>query len=339
MRPILGALAGLTLVAACDLPTEAPQVEQRWIIPVKETIIAVDEFLPDEVRSSGGAFSLQLSAFSAGRSLGELCPACVPLQGQTAPVPAFQGAVEATQGLPADVAQATLSSGAFDVVVENGLSFDPLAGGGDLTLTISDLAGGRTLGQTVIPGPLPPGGRAARTLTLAPGALGPTLSVRAQVRSPGGQTAAIETGQRLMVRVNPAPLLVTEVRVNVSNRQVNLDPVDLKVEDIDATVLDKIQAGGAIVDVTNPFGVTLSMTLDIQHPAGKISKTVSLSGAPTSTVTLTYTGAELRSFLGKPGVRLTGTGTVGAAAGVLTFRPQQEVRLKPRLDLTVRIGG
>lgn len=339
MRPILGIPTGLILLSACDLPTQVPMVEQRWIVPVKETIIRVDEFLPNEVRSQGAAFSLQISPFSAGRSLGELCAACLPLQGQTTAVPSFQGTVEAVQGLPTDVALATVSSGSLQVAVDNGLSFDPLVGGGDITLAVTDVSTGRTLAQTVLSAPLPPGGTATRTLTLAPGAVGPSLSVRAQIRSPGGQVAAIQTGQRVSVRITPAPLTVSEVRVNVSNKRVNLDPVDLDVKDMDATVLDKIEAGGAILELTNPFGVAVSFTLDIQYPGGKVSKNLTISGAPASTVTLSYSGGELRSFLGKAGVRLSGSGTVGSAAGYITLRPQQQVRLKPKLDITVRIGG
>jgi hypothetical protein len=51
---------------------------------------------------------------------------------------------------------------------------------------------------------------------------------------------------------------------------------------------------------------------------------------------LTYTGDELRSFLGQPDVQFSGSGTV--SGGSVTVSPSQRMTLKATLDFTIQIG-
>jgi hypothetical protein len=332
------ALAGLAVLTACDVPTEAPILEQRWILAVDNSTIAVSEFLPSGVTLSGNNFAVSVGASTTSKSLGDLCTACVALNGLNAPVPAFDGSLTLSQTLPADVSQATLVSGSALIAIQNGFGFDPLAGGGSFTVRVYDGQGGRQLGETVFAAPMATGTTVTRTLTLATGSIGATLYVDAVLSSPGGQTAIINTGQRLTITATPSPILVSSARVNVANRAVSVAPVDLDVADIDDAISKKIQNGGIILDITNPFGVGVTAQLDITYPGGKITKALNVGSGATSTATLSYSGDELRSFLGKSGVRLTGSGTVSSSAGYITVTPGQQVFIKAKIDLTLRIG-
>lgn len=332
------ALAGLAVLTACDVPTEAPILEQRWILPADNTTISVTELLPSGVTVSGNNFAVSVNAFTTSKSLGDLCATCAPFNGLTAPVPPFNGTFTMSQSLPANVSEATVASGSAVIAIQNGFSFDPLGGGGTLTVTVYDGQGGRQLGQTIFTAPMAAGATVTKTLTLATGAIGATLYVDAVLSSPGGQIAPINTGQRLTITATPNPILVSSAKVNVSSRSVTFAAVDLDVEDIDDAISERIQSGAILLDVTNPFGVGVSGQFDITYPGGKITKALNVGSGATSSTSLTYTGAEFRTFLGKSGVKLTGSGTVGSSAGVITVTPAQQVVIKAKIDLTLRIG-
>lgn len=332
-------LLGIAALAGCDIPTEIPILEQRWIFPVENTTISVNEFLPSGVTASGNSFSLAVGAFNTSATLGSLCPQCAPLQGLTAPMPAFQGTLTVTQSLPAGVSAATVQSGAITVAIQNGFNYDPIVGGGSVTLTLTDGPGGRQLAQEVITGTMAAGSTRSAVLTLAPGAIGSTVVATAVVDSPGGQIATVDNNRSLTVTATPAPILVASATVNVSNRAVSVDPVDLDVEDIDDAIADRIENGAIVLDITNPFGVALSMQVDINYPGGKITKTLGIGGGATSTATLSYTGEEFRTFLGRSPVTLTGNGAVSASAGSITVTPGQQAVINAKIDITLQIGG
>src|SRR5690606_18564830 len=143
---------GALLLVGCDVPTGAPVVEQRWDAPLTPSAIPVGELLPAGVAEAGGALELVVPAAAAARTLGALCPACVSLSGLTAPVPPFTGGFEGVTALPADVASAELTEGSAAVTIRSGLPFDPLAGGGRLTVAVRDGTQGRVLGELELDG-------------------------------------------------------------------------------------------------------------------------------------------------------------------------------------------
>lgn len=338
MRLIRGSLAllGLAVLAGCDIPTEAPILEQRWILPVDNTTISVSELLPSGVTVSGSNFAVSVNAFNTSKSLGELCTACI--NGVTAPVPAFNGTFTMSQSLPADVAGATIASASAQIAIQNSFSFDPIAGGGSLVVTLTDGQGGKEIGKVTFSTSLPPGQTTTQTLTVAPGSINSVLFVTAVLTSPGGQLTTIGTSQRLTITATPGTVLASSARVNVANQSVTIDPVDLDVEDIDDTITDKIENGSIILTIANPFGVSVGVQLNINYPGGTITKALSISNGATSTATISYTGAELRTFLGQSNVRLTGTGTVSSSAGSITVTPAQKVTIDAKIDITLRIG-
>lgn len=333
------ALAGVAALAGCDIPTDVPIVEQRWVLPVESTSLSVDELLPSGVTVGGGSFNVTIAPFSTSRSLGEACPECQPFNGLTGPAPAFQDTIVTGQSLPANVSAAALQSGSIAIAIQNGFNYDPIAGGGSTTVTLTDGTGGRLLGQVVISGTLPPGSTTNRTITLEPGPIGSSVVARTVISSPGGQITTMDTSRRITVTATPTALRVGSATVNVSGQSVALDPVALDVEDIESSISDRIENGAIIFEITNPFGVAINIETSITYPGGSIRKTLAVGSGATSTATLQYSGDELRAFLGKGGVNFTGTGSVAASAGSITVTPGQQADIDAKLDLTLKIGG
>ena len=330
MTPVI--LAGALLLGACEIPTEAPIVEQRWIIPVDETTVSVNELLPNDVIVNGSNFELSVDPFSTVQNLGTLC-GCAALNGLTTAAPAFSSSFTLSEGLPADVSSATISSGSVSIDIQNGISYDVLAGGGSLTVTVTDGQGGAQVGQTMYSGNLPANSTATQTMAISSASIGSTLFITVDISSPGGQSTTINTADQLTVTATTTSLLVSSASVNVVSQSVNFDPVDLDVEDIGAEVTDRLIQGTIILDVVNPFGVSISGNVDI----GVTSKSFSISADATSEVSISYTGDELKSFLGQAGVTFSGSGT--ASGGLITVTPTQVMTIEATLDLTIKIGG
>lgn len=343
MRPIRTAMAvlGVVVVAACDIPTSVPKVDQRWILPADTMSISVDQMLPSDVTVSDGSFALSVDPFTAGEALGTLCSVCT--NGPAVSVPPFDATFTATQPLPLDVQAVTLASGSVQVSIHNGFSFDPIAGGGTLTITLSDSVAGTVIGQVLLDGStdaLPPGSTVQRTVALTPGAVGSTLLVTSEVNSVGGQRATfVNTADSLVVTATPSGLLASSATVDVSNRSVSISPMSLDVGGIDPSIVDHVLNGSIVLDVTNPFGVAFTGPLVIDYPGGQVTKQVSVPGGVSTSTTVEYSQDELRQFLGQDSVSVSGTATVAPNAGAVTVTPSDQVDLKAKIDLTLEIGG
>lgn len=350
MRSLRPALAtAVVTLAACDIPSEPPIFESRWVVPAEETTIAVAELLPDDVRVSpdGSSFEVTVASVAFFETLGGLCPACALADGLVVPKPAFDDGFETGSDLPAEVTAVTLTSGAVDLELVNGFNFDPLrpAAGvtGVLTLELRDSADGDLLGVATLDGvstSFPAGSTTQLSVPLSAGTLDGQLLASVAVTSPEGDPILMDADLFLDVSATPRDLRVSSAVVDVSGRSLDLDPVDLDVEDIDQSILDRIEEGGFILDIANPFGVGAQATLTVQAPGlVPIQKAVAIGPDPVSEVRVAFTGEELRSFLGRPAVVLTGTASVDGAAGSILVSPGQELVLTAELDLTLRIGG
>ena len=119
---------------------------------------------------------------------------------------------------------------------------------------------------------------------------------------------------------------------------VDIDQQQLDLEDIDEDIVLNVQTESLLLDVQNPFGVAISLVVEIGGPGiVTLQRTLDIGSGPTSSATLSYTGAELQTFLGKPGVFFRGSGTV--TGGPLTVTPDQVVVIKATLDVDLEIGG
>ncbi len=352
MLRTLGLLAAA--VSACDIPTEAPQWEQRWIIPADRTTVGVEELLPEDVRVTPdrSAFSVQVDPIDYQESLGSLCAACAPLDGQLVPKPAFHGSFHESVDLPEDVEAAEVRTGRVTVVAQNGFSFDPIRppGGspGTLTLSLRDGGpGGILLDQVVVDGAVTsfaPGALLTRVLEYS-GPVGATLTVVMSVESPAGGTApedriVVRLADQVQITATPQPLEITSALIRVAGRSFDLIATDLDVEDVDQKIVDRVRPGAFLMEISNPWSIGATFDLTVSGPtvASPIIKTATVPAAPSSTVRVEFTEEELRSFLGEPGVMLSGTGTVDPGAGTVRVTPQQVLTVETRLDLVLLVG-
>jgi len=347
---LLGLFVLAGVPASCDIPTASPRWETRWIVPAEETSISVAEILPDGVALSpdSSAFAIQVDPVSFSRSLGSLCGGCQPLNGQTVPKPAFQGSFQQSVSFPAQVVSVEVSQGTLTIQAKNGFGFDPLRPGGGntgtLTLTVYDGdAGGPVVDRIVMDGAteaFAPGSTISKVLDLS-GTLGNTLTVEVEVDSPAGDATLIDTAQELTLSATPSEVLVSSADVQVANQDIQVAETALDVEDVDASIVDRVKSGAFEFDITNPWSIAASLSLVIDGPtmASPVTKSISIPASGTSTVRVEFTQADLRSFLGEPGVTLRGQGSVSATAGVVTISPTQTLVLDSRLDLVLTIGG
>ncbi len=344
-RATFAALAVLAL-AGCKYPTSAPIVDQRWILPAESTTIGVGQFLPSGVSDNGSTFAVSVNPFSTSETLGTLCSACQGHNGTSIPKPAFTGSFTTSASLPADVSSANLSSGSVQVSLHNGFDFDPIRPGGGatgtVTVTLTDGAGGRQLGRLVLDGAsdsLPAGATITRTMPLSSGTIGTTIVATVEVNSPTGDRITIDTSERMTATATPSSLLISSAVVGVAGRTVDISPTSLDVSSIDQTFIDHIQDGSFTLDVTNPFGVSVTGTLQVTGDGfSPISKSFTVSADPTSTTDVSFSQSELKQFLGKSNVQIIGTGIASASAPI-TVTPGQMVTLDTKLHVSLSFGG
>src|SRR5690606_30280838 len=101
------ALCVFTL-GACDIPTEIPRWNTRWVIPAERTAFPVADLLPAgiSVVEGGERFDLPLEAISLSRSLADICSACAPADGLTVPKPPFSVSFGGELEMPAEMLSA-----------------------------------------------------------------------------------------------------------------------------------------------------------------------------------------------------------------------------------------
>ena len=345
-----GLLIVLAALSGCDVPTEIPQFDVRWILPILEDTIAVDELLPATgVTISGGNFQVEADTVLLNETLGSLCSACLDSGGIPVPKPLFNLTYNQTGSLATDVVSVDLVSGSISLAIQNNLGFDPIrpaAGSpGTMTVTIYDVdTGGRQLSQVTLDGAiltdsLPNGGLTTILLNLAPGPVSSTIFTEVDLVSPAGDPVAIDLNTTLDITAAAGPVSVSSATLVVDGRTFNLDPIDLDVADIDTDVVERVLNGSLVLDIQNPFGVGVSIVYDIIAPNTTISKSLVISSAATSTVALAYTRDDFCRFLGQPNVQTSGAVTVAAPSGPATVTPTQELVFEASLDLMLEVGG
>lgn len=345
-------LAGCFLSIACSsIPTDIPVVDSRWVFEVKSTTIGVDGLLPAGVSVSGDAFAVAVDSVTAESSLRDLCAECEDALDAPVPKPAFNGRLTATAMLPAAMSSAELAAGDVAFVFRHDFDFDPLrpAGGtpGRLTVVLTE-AGGREVARLVLDGntdSLPPNAAVARTVALTPGAVGARFAMTIEIDSPAGGRDArhlvlLRAGDRVKVSAAPAGVRVSSARVNVAGRRVSIVPAEIGVEDVDGGIVDRIQSGAIVLDIANPFGTGLTAQMRIFRDGEiVVAKDFMVAPTPNSTVSFDLTADEFRTFLGRSGVQLGGSGVVTSPARAIVVAPSMEVEIDGKVDLTLRVGG
>ncbi len=346
----MSALSVVGLAAACEVPTKAPIVDVRWIVPSQSTRIAVANLLPGNVTvaadTSGFLIAVSPATTVTTRTLAQDCPSCVAANGQLAPKPAFTATVTMSTALPTDFSSATLASGSLQLVVTSGYNFDPLrpnpiagAPNGFAVITIS--SAGAVIGKDSVNGAttaLAPGTALTRNIPLA-GVLngGSPVAVSIALTSPAGEQVRIDASRSISVSATPLNLKVATATVAVANKSVS-STASIDLADVDSSIINRVQGGALLLTVVNPFTVTGTLTVRFVPSGGApITKTIALA-VGTTTPRIDFTQAELRGLLGHI-VSVSYTGTVSSSGGSVSVSPRQAVVVTSRLQLDLEVGG
>jgi hypothetical protein len=339
------AVCALLLLASCDVPTKPPKVQNRVLLPVASSAVAVQELLPPSVQLAGTSFRVQLApATLATRSVAEMCGAsCLALPDQPVPKPAFTDSSAVSLSLASDVVGATLSDGAIEVALTHGLEFDPVRPAGaeqNGWIRVSARSGGRVLGTLLIEDPFPPGATLRRTLPVQPGDVDGTVVVSVVLHSPAGAPVPAEwlrsEAAALTGTVTPLQLDAAEARVLVHEKGITVEQPGVDLSGIDAGLIRRVRGGAARITIDNPFAVTGAFELRLQRTGVDVRRTVQL-GPNRQTTRIELSDAELHVLLGHA-LTLTLSGVVSAHNGEVVVRPGQEIGITTSFELVLEIG-
>ena len=339
-------LAAVALLAACDIPTHAPNWETRWIVRAEDTTIPVESFLPGTVTAVDGTeFAISVSGGGISRSLGELCSACAAFNGTTVPKPAFTTTLQSEVPFPVDLDSLVLTGGTIQVRVANHLGFDPIrpaaaAGSARGQITITVRNAGVVLGSHTIDGGVtsfPPGAVRIETVTLAaaglPRTIGGTVGLEVMIVSPTGDPVAINTAESISMEAADAEVRATAAMVRVHGRTVTADPMTLDLSGLEAELTDRVLRGALLLDIDNPFAIGGVLTATLSAPGVTLVRPLDVAPG-ISQARLSFSGDELRSLFGPAPVSLSVTGPLSAVpVGLVTVRPAQQLTAAGRLEL------
>ena len=155
------AVVGLWALAACELP-EAPQWDVGVAVPYTSDTVTVFDFLPSmvSVDTVGGTpvFVIEPQADSVEYRLGQMCSACLVLNGQTVQIPSFEFIDSLDVLFPAELVTIDVISAQMEMRVTNEMNFDPLRPNSDpglagyISLVARDIATGATIDSVLISG-------------------------------------------------------------------------------------------------------------------------------------------------------------------------------------------
>lgn len=346
-RAAAGALA-LVLTAACDLPTAAPIVEQRWVVPGETSRIAVATLLPSgvSITPDSSGFTLTADAASVARPLSMDCALCVTGNGITGPKPALVVNASMASVLASDISSATLTGGSLALSVTNNYTFDPLrpngnaAPYGSAVVTVSN--GLTVLGKVTLDGSnhalVANGGKLDLNIPLSGGISGSTpVSVSIQVNSPEGSPVTMDASRTITASAAPKNLIVANALVAVGGRTLS-STSDIDFSDVGDGIADRMQKGALLLSIDNPFAVTSALSVKLTPEGGEtIIKSVPLATGK-STQTIDFSKEELKRLLGHK-VHVTISGLANATSGPVVVSPKQAVVVTTRFDLTLSVGG
>lgn len=348
---VLAASGVLVAMAACDIPTSAPEWDQTWVVPGEDMSMSVAQLLPSGVSlaSDSSAFVVNINGMSDSFTLGEFCSACVFLNGLVFPKPAFDTTLTTTEVVSSDLVSATTEPGQVSFTIEHSFSFDPLrpspsnpSNTGFMTLVVR--SAGRVVAYDSVDGAdadgaFPPNTPRDIIVPVTAGPLNDTLFVEFRLNSPAGDPTTIDTSQGLYITLNPGTLNISQADVRVSDMAVQGTPSSIDLSGLPDFVVKHVQSGAIRFNIDNPFDVSGTFTLTLTPPNGApVVKSLTITPG-TTTPRVDLTGSELRSLLGQANVVLTTSGVVNATSGSVSITPHQVATLKTDLELTNTVGG
>jgi hypothetical protein len=344
-------------LGACDIPTSAPKIESRFVFPSDSVSLSVNSLLPaNQVTAAGANFQLTVPAPAPfARTLGQMCGVtCTALNGASVPKPAFSDSFAIVVAMPAEVTSAVIVSGAVNVVIANNLGFDVLQPAGSVstgTMVITARNGTTVLGSATVLAPFPNGTQKTVSVPIAAGTVTGPINISVAFSSPAGTTpVVINTNNSIAVTVTPAPILISSATVQVANKAVTASSSTLGLGSIDKGIADRVLSGAFLLTITNPFGVSGTMTMSItcaptnndpENPctiSPAITRPVQISASPTSTTRVEFSGEDLKKILGHD-VNVVLSGTVSGTNNSVTVQPGQVLGIKTKVDVIIQVTG
>jgi hypothetical protein len=366
-RSLQGTLALAVFISACAIPTDAPNWDVVWNLPLPDggQTIAVNSFLPSGVTIIGTAPSQAFranvsSAPAIVRTLGVQCPTC---PNATAPKPAFTATpatTTVTLAAGASLNSGTLTTGSQMVLqLVNGFTFDPIRppGGANGTVTLTVANGSTTLGTLTLLGAtsaIPAGQSTSFTVPLN-GTINTSspITVQMTMDSPAGAAGSpVTMNPSQLFTVNATPTLnFSQATVTIASQPLTPTTSSQNLADgpmgeletrVDTTGTDT--QGSMFLQISNPLAIGAAGTLTInaiktdssgnQQTMPTISKPFALpagpSGAAGAVVQLDFTGKELAHMLGSD-VTFTLGGSTGNGTTLVT--PTSAITILTRLQL------
>lgn len=341
---LLASTSALLILAACEYPTSAPQLDTRWIVPTQGTTISVASLLPSGVaiKPDSSAFTVAVAGVTVTRSLAQDCAQCATANGTTVPKPAFTATASSSTSLPAQIASATLASGSLQFTLQNNYNFDPIrpAAGvfGYAVLTVTN--NGVVIGKDSVNGAttaMAPGSTLARTIPLSGTVTGSApVVVTVTINSPAGDPITMDASRTIVLTATPTNISIATASLNVSNQTISTSTT-LDLSGIDSSITRHVTSGSLLLHLVNPWPVTGTLTVTFQPVgAAAITKSISLASGTTDSA-IAFTEVELQQLLGNK-VIIAFSGPVSASAPV-TVTPKQSVVATSKLDLSLHIGG
>jgi len=353
MRRLATLLLGT--LAACDVPTRAPQWDVEWNVPSSSTRISIASLLPPSVtvNSDTSAFQFNIPTLSVTEDVATACPACGT---GVLPKPAFTMSMTASTSLPSEVLSATIANDTLQFTVVNNLSYDPLnpsaAPGAAKGWSVIVVRNGTTiLGRDSVNGAttaLPSGGTVVRRIALA-GTVSSSspITFDGTIYSPAGDPVTFDPSQTVSVTAATPTISVSSASIALSNTPVAATATSFDLTGMSSDVIDRIQSGALILTITNPVAVGGTLNVNLTTPGATLVRSVSVSpgggagmGVGTSS-RVSFTRDELRSLFGQTvGVQVAGSMT--APSGSVTLTPRQVIDVTTRLDVilnTSTTGG
>ena len=364
-------LGGLAFgVAGCDvfsfINDPKPIFEQTWNVPVDSTQISVASLLPTGVSiystpasnpPDSSAFQVAIANVNFTRRVGDDCPACVLVNGQTTIKPPFVLATGTSANMPANVVSGTLIGGQIMLNITNGLSFDPLrvktnapasttpSQQGYLVIVIR--SGSLVVGRDSINGcncapattnmAFPPGALLQRTINLQSGNIGGALAVDLTLNSPqSDNNVPINSNGQVSASVVVPDLRIAAVRVNVVNRTLQTVGVDSIPLDGMEDLTKYVVGGGVDMTITNPFNVNGNVNVQFTYgPSQVITKSLSIVAGTGIRQFVTLDSTEMHNlFNATQTVSMSVSGNVNSPAPV-DLTPRQVLTIVNRLILKV----
>ncbi len=343
--PMLAVAAAAT-AAACDVPTDAPLIEQEWQVTLDSIRLGIDDFLP-----AGIAFNQDSTRFLAdypgtvaSASLAQMCGApCAGFTGGTVPVkPAFRDTLDADFALATDLVSARVAGGAVSVELTHTLEFDPLSPDGATAtgyIVVRATSRGAVVAEDSLDGAdvrFTSADTLRPMLDLRDVAIGGQVHVEVLIYSPAGGPTRVGADDGLQARVEPGTVPFSSATVAMGSR--SFGPYTERTElDVDSTVVDHVESGALLLDVDNPLVVTGTMDVEFRLPTRTIRKSVPLQeGSYRARVEFTTT--ELRSLLASPGMDVVASGTATSATGTVTLEPGDRLRVAIQLEAILLLG-